>query len=39
MSMDIILIDENYIPNEPLEQKSIDSLKNNPNTEKIIQVL
>jgi uncharacterized protein YegP (UPF0339 family) len=39
MSMDTILIDENYIPNESIEQKTIDSLKSNANTEKIIQVL
>jgi hypothetical protein len=37
--MDTILVDENYIPNESSDQKTIASLENNSNTEKIIQVL
>jgi hypothetical protein len=39
MDMDIILVDEKYIPNETDKQKTIDSLDRNQNTDKIIQVL
>jgi hypothetical protein len=39
MSMDTILVDEKYIPNDTDKQKTIGSLDRNENTEKIIQVL
>lgn len=39
MSMDIILVDEKYIPNETDKQKTIGSLDRNENTEQIIKIL
>jgi hypothetical protein len=39
MDMDIILVDEKYIPNEIDKPKTIGSLDRNENTEQIIKVL
>jgi hypothetical protein len=39
MSMDIILVDEKYIPNQIDKQKTIGSLDRHENTKKFIKVL